>query len=141
MIIIELLNPKSDYVFKRIFGYTGNEEITKNFLQAITNEKIENIELDCNPITEKNLLDDKVGILDIKAKEVLEEISQDKNERYLAELRDKYIRDQKAIEGAGYDKGVKAGTLDIAKKMKDKNINIKDIIEITGLSEDEIKNL
>ena len=43
MIIIELLNPKSDYVFKRIFGYSGNEEITKNFLQAITNEKIETI--------------------------------------------------------------------------------------------------
>ena len=291
MIIIELLNPKSDYVFKRIFGYTGNEEITKNFLQAITNEKIEKIELDCNPITEKNLLDDKVGILDIKAKlndntncniemqvidrrniekrilfywsklytsgikegeefsklqktiviliidynldnlknikkyltkwkiieeenrkivltndleiyiiearkakkhnckneldkwikfinnpkenvdmgdkeikkakEVLEEISQDKNERYLAELRDKYIRDQKAIEGAGYDKGLKAGIergieqgvqqgiqqgehkkqLEIAKRMKDNKINVKTIAEITGLSEEKIKIL
>ena len=185
MIVIELLNPKSDYVFKRIFGYSGNEEITKNFLQAITNEKIEKIELDCNPITEKNLLDDKVGILDIKAKlndntnckneldkwlkfinnpeenvdmgnkeikkakEVLEEISQDENERYLAELREKYIMDQKAIEGAGYDKGVKAGIeqgkqrnkIEIAKKMKNKKMSIADISEITGLSEDEIKNL
>ena len=36
-----------------------------------------------------------------KAKKVLEEISQDGKERYLAELREKYIMDQKAIEDAG----------------------------------------
>lgn len=33
MNIAELLNPKNDYVFKRIFGYTGNEEITKGLKQ------------------------------------------------------------------------------------------------------------
>ena len=44
-----------------------------------------------------------------KAKEVLEKISKDKDERRLAELREKYIRDQKAIEGAGYDKGLNDG--------------------------------
>ena len=38
------------------------------FLQAIIPDKINKIELDANPITEKDLLDDKVGILDIKAK-------------------------------------------------------------------------
>ena len=31
----------------------------------------------------------------VKAKKVLEEISQDEHERYLAELREKYILDQK----------------------------------------------
>ena len=41
-----------------------------------------------------------------KAKEVLEEISQDEHERYLTELRQKYILDQKAIEDAGYDKRI-----------------------------------
>ena len=66
--IIKLLNPKNDYVFHRIFGYVGNEDITKNFLSSIIPDKINEITLDCNPITEKNLLDDKVGILDIKAK-------------------------------------------------------------------------
>ena len=55
-------------MFKRIFGYSGNEEITKNLLQSIISDKIDNIELDSNPITEKDLLDDKIGILDIKAK-------------------------------------------------------------------------
>ena len=68
MHIAELLNPKNDYVFKRIFGYRGNEDITRDFLEAITKEKITEIKLDCNPITEKDLLDDKVGILDIKVK-------------------------------------------------------------------------
>ncbi len=44
-----------------------------------------------------------------KAREVLEEISKDKKERYLAELRQKYIMDQKAIEDAGFDKGLEVG--------------------------------
>ena len=68
MNIADLLDPKNDYVFKRIFGYTGNEEITKGLLESIITDKINKIELDSNPITEKDLLDDKVGILDIKAK-------------------------------------------------------------------------
>ena len=68
MHIAKLLNPKNDYTFKRIFGRVGNEKITKSFLEAITKEKITNITLECNPITEKDLFDDKVGILDIKAK-------------------------------------------------------------------------
>ena len=67
-IIIKLLDPKNDYVFKRIFGQTGNEDITKSFLSSIIPDKIEKIELDCNPIMDKDLLDDKLGILDIKAK-------------------------------------------------------------------------
>ena len=44
-----------------------------------------------------------------KAKKVLEEISEDEHERYLTELRQKYIMDQVATEEAGYDKGYKAG--------------------------------
>ena len=45
----------------------------------------------------------------VKAKKILEEISQDEHERYLAELREKYILDQKNIEATGYDKGLKQG--------------------------------
>lgn len=182
------------------------------------NKKVSNLQLDSNPILEKDLLDDKVGILDIKAKidnevncdieiyqkiiltdvmeiyiielpkfekykentknnilnswvkfinnpevkdmketnkeinkakKVLEEISQDEHERYLAELRQKYIMDQKAIEDAGYDKGLKDGlergineqTKIIAKNMKKRDINIKVISEITGLSTKEIEEL
>ena len=68
MRIAKLLNPKLDYVFKRIFGSVGNEKITKSFLEAVTKEEITDIKIDCNPITEKDLYDDKLGILDIKAK-------------------------------------------------------------------------
>lgn len=68
MLIKKLLDPKIDYVFKRIFGHKGNEEITTNLISSIINKKVENINLDCNPILEKDLFDDKIGILDIKAK-------------------------------------------------------------------------
>ena len=88
-----------------------------------------------------------------KAKEILEKISQDKNERYLAELREKYIMDQKAIEGAGYDKGLNDGvkqgrkqgeekkTIELAKKMKQQGIDIEVIKKITELSLDKINEL
>ena len=52
----------------------------------------------------------------VKAKKVLEEISQDEHERYLAELREKYILDQKNIEATGYDKGLKQGKKEGIKK-------------------------
>ena len=289
----KLLNPKNDYVFKRLFGSVGNETITKNLLSCILQQNITDVQLDCNPILEKNLLDDKVGILDIKAKidnttnidiemqvvdkkniekrilfylskmytktissgddydklekcvsilftdynldviknipkyitkwnireeeyrqivltdvmeiciielkkfkdykeksnhkslnswiefiespevvdmsnkeiqkakEELEKISKDKHEQYLAELREKYIMDQKATEAAGYDKGLKAGLeqgiqqgikegvqqgmqkekLQIAKKMLSKKIDLNIISQLTGLSIQELKNL
>ena len=40
-----------------------------------------------------------------KAKEVLEEISEDEHEQYLAHLREKYIFQIQGIEEAGFDKG------------------------------------
>ena len=281
MHIAKLLNPKLDYVFKRIFGSNGSEEITKDFLRAVTKENITKIELDCNPITEKDLYDDKLGILDIKAKlnnnincnielqlvdkkniekrllfywskmytssikkgedfdklqkgivvlisdynldnlkqndnyitkwqireektpkliltdvleiyiielrkvskdeqenntlkawlefinnpevkskmgdreelikarEILEDMSRTKRERYLAELREKYIMDKHAIHDAGYDKGLQQGLQDglqegkieIAKKLKQRKIDIDIIIETTGLTKEEIEKL
>ena len=92
-----------------------------------------------------------------EAKKVLEEISEDEHEQYLAELRQKYIMDQKTIEDAGYDKGLKAGieqgikqgleqgkkkeNLKIAKRMLDEKIDLTTISKITGLSIQELKNL
>ena len=67
-IIEKLLNPKNDYVFKRIFGHIGNEDITASLIGSIIEKKITNVELDNNTILEKDLFDDKVGILDIRAK-------------------------------------------------------------------------
>ena len=80
-----------------------------------------------------------------KAQKVLKEISQDEHERYLAELRQKYIMDQKAIEDAGYDKGFENGIRkeksSVAKKMKEQKIDIKIISKVTGLSSKEIESL
>ena len=269
---IELLKLKNDYTFKRVFGYTGNEEITKGLLNAILKEKITDVSLDCNTILEKDLYDDKLGILDIrakvnntvdiniemqlvdekniekrivfylskmytqnlkkshnyselnkcisilfidfeleklkeipkyltkwnireetygkiiltdvlelyiinlskvekysenklldtwvkfisnsedlnmenadesikKAKEVLDEISEDEHEQYLAHLREKYIFERQGIEEAGFDKGVKASKIEITKKLKAKNMKIDEIAEITGLTKEEIEKL
>ena len=62
-----LFNLKNDYIFKRTFGYSGDEDVTQIFLRDILKTNISNISLNNNTITEKELLDDKVGILDIKA--------------------------------------------------------------------------
>ena len=80
-----------------------------------------------------------------KAKEVLDELSQDEHARRLAELREKYIMDQKATEAAGYDKGLeqglKLGIKRTAKKLKSKGVDINIIRETTGLSIEEINKL
>ena len=71
VIIIEKYNavvPTNDYVFKKIFGQVGNESITKSFINSILETKIQSVNLEGNTILEKDLLDEKVGILDIKAK-------------------------------------------------------------------------
>ena len=269
---IELLKLKNDYTFKRVFGYTGNEEITKGLLNAILKEKVTEVSLNCNTILERDLYDDKLGILDIrakvnnvvdinvemqlvdekniekriifylskmytqnlkkshnyselnkcisilfidfeleklkeipkyltkwnireetygkiiltdvlelyiinlskiekysentlldtwvkfisnsedlnmenadesikKAKEVLDEISEDEHEQYLAHLREKYIFERQGIEEAGFDKGSKSKQIEIAKKMKEDNVDIKAIMKYTGLTKEEIEKI
>jgi predicted transposase/invertase (TIGR01784 family) len=68
--------PTNDYVFARIFGKVGNEEITKGLLSCIIPDKIETITLNENRILERDLMNDKMGILDIKAN-LNEEVSID----------------------------------------------------------------
>ena len=83
-----------------------------------------------------------------KAKEVLDEISEDEHEQYLAHLREKYIFERRGIEEAGFDKGLAKGLAEkkqsleeIAKKLKAKNMKIDEIAEITGLTKEEIEKL
>ena len=63
----EFMVPINDYIFKRIFGYVGNEHITKDLLESILKIKINSVSLDGNTILEKDLIINKVGILDVKA--------------------------------------------------------------------------
>ena len=62
------LTPKNDIIFKRIFGRKENEVILKDFLSSIIEEPIKEIEVEKDTKLEKEDLNDKVGILDIKAK-------------------------------------------------------------------------
>lgn len=62
-----LLKLTNDYIFKRTFGYAGDEPVTSIFLRDIFQTKVSNVKLDNTTITEKEIITDKVGIMDIKA--------------------------------------------------------------------------
>ena len=62
-----LLKLTNDYIFKRTFGYVGDEPVTSIFLRDIFQTKVSNVKLDNTTITEKEIITDKVGIMDIKA--------------------------------------------------------------------------
>lgn len=61
-----IMTPTNDYLFKRIFGQLGNEEITKGLVSSIIGRKIKDISLEGNTILAKDLVTDKLGILDVK---------------------------------------------------------------------------
>lgn len=65
---MKLLSPKTDVVFKKLFGSIGNEEITKEFISLIIGKEIKEISLDVSTVLERELLNTKLGILDIRAK-------------------------------------------------------------------------
>ena len=272
------LSPKLDVVFQALFGETGSERITKNFLETILNKKIEKIDLSKNPILRRDFKDDKLGVLDILAEldgkekcniemqlvnsksiierilyywsrlysrqikigqdynllertiiilitdfkiegleeleyhstwkimetegrkriltekleidiielpkiegkekengrlldwlyflenpksrrvtekmeenkeikeavEKLDSLSEDERMQRIADLREKAILDEKAIYAKGLDDGIKEGKqnekLEIAKKLKNKGLCTKEILELTGLTEEEIKS-
>ena len=80
-----------------------------------------------------------------KTKEKLDEINQNEEERRLAEIRERTIRDEMAIRDSGYIDGMKdgekKGILKIAKILLSKKMELKDIMEITQLSKKEIENI
>ena len=63
----KLLSPKKDVVFQVLFGEVGSENITKNFLQEVLNEKITKIDLSKNPILRRMKPTSKMGVLDVYA--------------------------------------------------------------------------
>lgn len=80
-----------------------------------------------------------------EAKVTLRELSEEESKQQIAELREKYILDTKDIFETGIEKGIEKGIsnekINIAKKLLKINMPIKQISEITGLSEEEIKKL
>ena len=96
-----------------------------------------------------------------RAMEHLKDLSQDEDLRREEEAREKFLRDQRAEKAyafnkgmekgreqgmekglkTGMEKGLKTGMEQIALNMLQKNMQISDIIEITGVSAEKIKEL
>lgn len=104
----------------------------EEWLTFIINENLEEIKMSNNEYVKK-------------AEKELEYLTGDEEARRLAYLREKAIRDEaSAIDGAkreGITQGIKEGKKQDAKKMLAKKIDINTIIEITGLTKEEIENL
>jgi predicted transposase/invertase (TIGR01784 family) len=62
-------NPKIDIVFKKIFGSEENKELLISLINSIVSQADQVVEVELlNPYNAANLLNDKVSILDVKAK-------------------------------------------------------------------------
>ncbi|OQY10836.1 MAG: transposase, partial [Fusobacteriia bacterium 4572_132] len=65
------INPRVDFAFKKLFGVEENKELLVDFINSIVSkaDQVNEITL-LNPYNEKNFRNDKISILDIKAKSV-----------------------------------------------------------------------
>ncbi|WLE97127.1 MAG: Rpn family recombination-promoting nuclease/putative transposase [Candidatus Electrothrix communis] len=65
------LNPRIDFVFKKLFGTEENKDVLIDFINAFVSEedKVRDIVIK-NPYNEKDFSDDKLSILDIKAQDL-----------------------------------------------------------------------
>ena len=64
----KLLSQKLDVIFQALFGEVGNERITKKFLEAILDRKLEEVDLSGNIVLRREKLEDKMGVLDVLVK-------------------------------------------------------------------------
>src|SRR5262245_26070948 len=66
------IDPKVDYTFKRIFGREENRQVLIDVVNAVREpppgQEMAEVEL-LNPFNDKTELDDKLSILDIKARD------------------------------------------------------------------------
>ena len=76
-----------------------------------------------------------------KAQEEYEYLTGEENERRIAFLMDKAIRDEKSSYRDGEKMGAQRKQKEIAKKMKEEKLDIELIIKITGLSKKQIEDI
>jgi predicted transposase/invertase (TIGR01784 family) len=69
---VKRLKVKNDFIFQKIFGQAENKEILISFLNAALeledNKKLDDIEIIENTKLKRDSIDDKLGILDIRAR-------------------------------------------------------------------------
>lgn len=118
------LSVKRDIVFKRIFAHKGNEIID---LDSENSKELEEIMKKNNTIK--------------KANDELEYLEGDEAFKRKVELREKYERDLASALYNREEKGKLESKKEIAKKMIQKGMSLKEIEELTGLTEEELKNI
>ncbi len=128
---VKWLSPKNDYVFKRTFGQSKNANYTKNFIGAITDENISSIKINDERFLERQVMDDKLGIIDLHA--VL-------NENVECDVEMQVVNENNMAErllsywGKMYNQGIKKGQ-DYAEARKTL------VIAILNFDLDETKNI
>ena len=63
-----MLSPKIDIVFRMLFGEQKHERITKKLIEDVIEEKVETIELEETPYLWGEQVNDKLGIIDVRAR-------------------------------------------------------------------------
>lgn len=68
----EMINPRIDLAFKKIFGVEQNKDMLMSLINSIVSDQdqVDEIEL-LNPYNEKNFKKDKLSVLDIKARNAI----------------------------------------------------------------------
>ena len=160
---VKYLNPKADLTFKLVFG--EHPDLVMSLLNALLpladDEQITHVEyitpemVPENPAKKNSVVD--VRCYDQMGRQFIVEMQMEWNKSFRFSIVEKsaftdaqlYAYEQfwdavyveKALIEGGYNKGRAEGILEIARKMKQKNIPIELIIETTGLSEKDIASL
>lgn len=129
---------KTDFMFQRIFGRNENKDLSIDFLNAVLNlpsgQQLTDLEIFENTRLLKEYSDDKLGILDIKARTNTGELI-----NIEIQLLDQYNMDQRTLFywAKLFSGQIKKG--EFYKNLK-KAITIN-ILDLTGLTLDEIAKL
>ncbi|MCI9304381.1 MAG: Rpn family recombination-promoting nuclease/putative transposase [Clostridium sp.] len=164
---LEILSPKVDFVFKRIFGNERNPKILISFLNAVIKPKdlIKSVQI-MNTDIEKESIEDKFSRLDIKAKTnkdkfienpisnklekaemTIQEIKEAKDELFRLSANDKERMKYEDRRAALLDKisalenAEEKGKIEVARKSLEAGLDINTISSITGLDISEIEKL
>jgi predicted transposase/invertase (TIGR01784 family) len=62
------IDPKIDYAFKKVFGSEANADLLRDLLESVLGFPVSAVEI-INPFNEKDTPDDKLSIVDVKARD------------------------------------------------------------------------
>ena len=132
----------TDFGFKRIFGTDPNKDLLIDFLNSMFDG--EQVVKDVTYLNSEHVGDvhsDRKAIFDVYCEN-------EKGEKFIVEMQNaslKAYRDMKNSLDNAEEKGVVKGernkAIEIATKMKAKGFSVDDIVQMTGLSADEVKKI